>query len=311
MRDLEQLLRYEIPGLLIIVYFIMLSHENARVFAENYGICLEQVLRVIPALLAAAAILALPLGYFAFIFYNFWEDKEFLKKRVGIREGGTIEQILINYPAHTEHRWWENQEDLAVKNEILDIVSYSSNDENRSVDTLERFIGFHHVRRVIGVYVPMTAAILHLSFASYIGMNHQVCLLWGFIATIFLYYLYYCMTIGDGFIHLLWRFFFTRIPRAESSSSIRVLVIIHLLWRFFVTRIPRVESFTPVVFFISLLIFILKPHFLFLLFIVWLITVPWTLEGGMLKRRTEELETNILLSRQREIVEAIARRVRR
>lgn len=243
MRDLERLLRYEIPGLLIIVYFIVLSYENIKVFGENYGICYEQILRMIPALLAVGVVLALPLGYFAFIFYNFCEEEEFLRRRVGIREGGIVEQILINNLAHTERRWWLRQEDPVVKNEILDIVFYGSNDGNESVPVLERFIDFYHSRKVIGVYVPIIAVILCLVFTVFIG--------------------------------------------------------------------TRIESSILMIFLISSLTFILKPQFLFLLFIVSLITVHPTLEGGTLRRRIDELETNILLSKQREIVEAIARRARR
>jgi hypothetical protein len=277
MRDLEQLIRYEIPGFLIIVYFFLFSWDIIMELQEQKGVCYGQLVRVLPALVAAAAVLALSLGYLAFSFYFSCEEREFLKKRVGIRKKGIVERILEDYPASAELKWWKKRKKKpSVRNEILDIVFYNSNNENESTHILERFINFYHSRRVIGVYVPVFAVILHLFFASYVNMDFKYFLSISAV-TIILYVIYYKITL-------------IKIPDSKFYFIIGISLIMVILF---------ILNFYP----------IKSIYYLFFLFIVWLITVPKTLENGMLKKRIDELEKNILLLRQREIVEAIRRRI--
>ncbi|KYK38744.1 MAG: hypothetical protein AYK18_16735 [Theionarchaea archaeon DG-70] len=274
MRDLEQLLRYEIPGFLIIVYFLTLSKN----ILQESGICYQQVIKLLPALVAAAAVLALPLGYLAFSLYFSCEERVFLGKRAGIRRGGIVEQILRNYPAPDENNWWLQHENPTVRNEVLDIIFYSSIDKSEAVHVLERFITFYHSGRVIGMYVPIFSIILHLFLASYAGIDFEY-ILSRFIVVVILYGVYYCIIIKG------------KIPEDRLCGIITALHIVVILF--------------------ILLIYLNNPICLFslLLVVVWLITIPRTLEGGMLKRRIDELETNILLSKQREIVGAIGERL--
>lgn len=81
MRDLEQLLRYEIPGFLIIGYFFAFSWD----IIKEIGICYGVAIKLLPALVAAAAVLALPLGYLAFSLYFAREERLFLGRRASSR----------------------------------------------------------------------------------------------------------------------------------------------------------------------------------------------------------------------------------
>ena len=213
MRDLEQLLRYEIPGFLIIVYFLIFSRD-----------------------------------------------------------------IIIGLPAPDESNWWEQHENPAIRNEVLDIAFYSSDDKIEAAHILERFINFFHSARVIGMYVPVFSIILHLFLASLARMGFEY-MLSRCVAAVILYGGYYCI-ITKG-----------RIPEDRLCRTIKALHIVVILS--------------------ILLICLNNPICLFLLFlfVVWLLSIPRTLEGGVLKRRIDELETNVLLSRQRDIVEAIGDRL--
>ena len=278
MRDLEQLLRYEIPGFLIIVYSFIFSWDIIMRLLQENGICYERVIKLLPALVAVAALLALPLGYLAFSLYFTCEERIFLGKRAGIRREGIVEQILRNYPAPDENKWWLQHENPAMRNEVLDIAFYSSDNKIEAAHILERFINFYHSGRVIGMYVPVFSIILHLFLASHARMDFGYMLSRCVVAVI-LYGGYYCI-ITKG-----------RIPEDRLCRIIKALHIVVILS--------------------ILLIYLNNPVYLFLLLllVVWLLSIPRTLEGGMLKRRIDELETNILLSRQREIVEAIGDRL--
>ena len=283
MRDLEQLLRYEIPGFLIIVYFFIFSWDTVR----ESQLCYELVIKLLPALVALAALLALPLGYLAFSLYFSCEERIFLRKRAGIRRGGIVEQILRDYPAPDESKWWLQHENPAIRNEVLDIVFYSSDDKSEAAHVLERFINFYHSGRVIGMYVPLFSIILHLSLASHVFMGFEYIIPRCIVAVI-LYGGYYCIMIR------------CRIPGDRLCRIFEVLPIVVIL------SILLIYLINPI-----LPIYLQNPIYLFslLLLFVWLITIPRTLEGGMLKRRIDELETNILLLRQREIVRAIRKRI--
>ena len=272
MRDLEQLLRYEIPGFLIILYFLAFSWD----IIKRIGICYEVAMKLLPALVAAAAILALPLGYLAFNLYFACEERTFSERRAGTREGGIVRQVLERYPAPAESNWWQRG-DPSMRNEILDIIFYSSNDNSEAAHILERFITFYHSGRVIGMYAPVFSIILHLFFASCAGMDFEY-ILSRFLFAVIFYGGYYCIIIKG------------RVPEDRLLQIIKALHVVVILF--------------------ILLICLKNPIYLFLLLllVIWFITIPRTLEGGMLKRRIDELEINILLSRQREIVEAIGRR---
>ena len=278
MRELEQLLRYEIPGFLIIVYFFIFSRDTIMRFLQGNGICYEQVIELLPGLVALTALLALPLGYLAFSLYFLFEEEIFLGKRAGIRKEGIVEQILRDYPAPAESEWWSEHKDPALRNEVLDIIFYSDNDKSEAPHILERFINFYHSGRVIGMYVPVFSIILHLFLASLACMGFEY-ILPRCIAAVILYGVYYCI-ITKG-----------RIPEDRLYPIIGVLHIV---------VIPFI-----------LFIYLKNPIYLFslLLLVIWLITITRTLDAKMLKRRIDELETNILLSRQREIVGAIRDRL--
>ena len=278
MRDLEQLLRYEIPGFLIIVYFLIFSRDIIMRLLQENGICYEPAIKLLPALVALAALLALPLGYLVFSFYFSCEERIFLGKRAGVRRGGIIEQILKDFPAPDESNWWEQHENPAIRNEVLDIAFYSSDDKIEAAHILERFINFFHSARVIGMYVPVFSIILHLFLASLARMGFEY-MLSRCVAAVILYGGYYCI-ITKG-----------KIPEDRLCRTIKALHIVVILS--------------------ILLICLNNPICLFLLFlfVVWLLSIPRTLEGGVLKRRIDELETNVLLSRQRDIVEAIGDRL--
>ena len=286
MRDLEQLLRYEIPGFLIILYFLAFSWDMIK----KIGICYGVAIKLLPGLVAAAAILALPLGYLAFNLYFACEERTFLARRAGTREDGVVRQILERYPAPAESNWWQRG-DPSMRNEVLDIIFYSSNDNSEAAHILERFITFYHSGRVIGMYAPVLSIILHLILPLFLASHTSMDL--GYIiprciAVAILYGGYYCIIIWG------------RIPESRPSRIIEILPIVVVLFILLINLINPILS-----------LYFENPiySFLLLLLVIWFISIPRTLEGGMLKRRIDELETNILLSRQQEIVKAIRRRL--
>ena len=85
MDDLRQLLRYEIPGLVTILYFLMLSHPFLLDCARQYNICLDQILELSLELAGTILVLALPIGFLVYQLYTTVEHENFLRSREGIK----------------------------------------------------------------------------------------------------------------------------------------------------------------------------------------------------------------------------------
>lgn len=348
MDDLRQLLRYEIPGLITIIYFLMLSYPILFEYADQLGLCLKQVSKALPGLLGAAAILALPLGFFIYQFYLFFEDEKFLKKRAGMK---VVKQILDRYPAPQERRWWEcPRMKYTRRNEVLDIIFYKH--EENLANVLERFINFYHSKRVIGIYVPLSALILHFLFflCLYAAQNYLPediivnTLMISFV--IFILLIVYCTSKKGQYLYFplfavvlaLFFSFYSCMNQNNlfGNTTINAFITSFVLLVFYwmskntyrISKKNQYSWFSSSQFFsyntmmlivtlivVSLVLLFYSKNsvciifFLILIILISLMVIHGTLEGGLLKKKIDELETNILLLRKREIVEIIRNRI--
>lgn len=137
MDELRQLLRYEIPGLITILYFLM--------FTYHILFCFEQVIKI----LIVAPILALPIGFLLYQVYTTLEHKMFLENREGIR---LIEQIFKE--KDNKIRKKRKKSDLANFEAISIIICHKKSAISAS-EVLGGFQNIYHSRRVIGYYIPV------------------------------------------------------------------------------------------------------------------------------------------------------------
>ena len=310
MDDLRQLLRYEIPGLITIIYFLMLSYPILFECANQSGICLKVIERcsignILLGLSAMAVALALPIGLIIYDLYTTFEYKKFLENRKGTQ---MISEVLERYPflengfVESENKWsslvkelewWGDHDDPAERNEILDVGFYNEEKERNLVRILERFINFYHSRRVIGIYAPLVAS----------------------LATIFL---------SVYLIHPLPKIDFYLFPLSMISQHLRgvivfagnilILLVISILrknnrqcflrfFHWFVVIIAIVITF-PISWYLGYFFFPL------IILIISLIIIRPTHKNGLLKKQIEELETNMLLLKRKEIIKIIRARRR-
>jgi hypothetical protein len=172
MEELKQLLRYEVPGLMTLVYFLLFLYFIIPSEAYQPEVLLVNVAKILPGLTAFTVVLALPVGVLLYQIYIFNERENFLENREGMK---VIPGILERYAAETDEegkpknrpsfpaealRWWNNHEETVERNEYLDMIFYSRKDEKDIIDTMERFQNFYHSKRVIGIYSPIVAALL-------------------------------------------------------------------------------------------------------------------------------------------------------
>lgn len=278
MNDLQQLLRYEIPGLITIMYFLMLSYSSLFEYAKSLGFSPKQIGEVLPGLFGVFAVLALPLGFLVYQIYIYFEDEKFLRKRAGMK---VVKEILEKWPKSQEEKWWSSRNHVE-RNEILDIIFYKYEKELAKI--LERFINFYHSSRVVGIYVPLTALIFSLFFSIYREINKNACIS-GF--TILFLLVSYCIANMDK-----------RICRKLKRNTSLCFYL------------QKSFCFHMGIFIVTVLIlFIYSKDLMYLVFLLILtfssVTVQPTFKDGSLKKRIDELETNILVQRKREIMETI------
>jgi endonuclease YncB( thermonuclease family) len=335
MNDLRQLLRYEIPGILTIVYFLILSYPFLSESAQIDSLQADNRLLGLTAILVT---LALPLGFVVYSLYQTLEEEGFLKKRIGMN---VVEQILDEHPAPDEKKWWNSKcRKSAERNEILDIVFYGSRETNAtgSTDILERLINFHHAGKVIGMYTPLSAVALYLlffvyecsskSFAVYflitgviillIFYSHEKMALSCFIFAIVdislifvIYIILFELFLLMGNLYIM--------PWSIAFDNLKICFVVISL--FIIYSISRGICFQSSEIFCSGVLILIVINSLvvsymdnlswivtFSILTTSLLTIPKTLQNGLLKKQMDELEVNILLSRKQEIVETIRKR---
>ncbi|KYK36495.1 MAG: hypothetical protein AYK19_08465 [Theionarchaea archaeon DG-70-1] len=303
MDDLRQLLRYEIPGLITIIYFLMLSYPILPECANRFGICFEQVVEeciagdILLGLSAIIVALALPIGFFLYQLYTTFDYKGFLEARKGIEntEKNIVTQILQKYLSlenkdidhkkewpflAKELKWWKNHRCPSERNEILDISFYYEKKEKDLADILERFITYYHSGRVIGIYAPLVAS----------------------LATIFLFVYLFPQPSTS----------FSQNEILVSIGNIIVFAVILILKKYkcqcFFDWLDFCK-FTAIIIIIGIIILSIPDlRFLFFPFIILAISlaiIKPTYENGLLKKQIDELETNILLLKREEISKII------
>ena len=299
MDELRQLLRYEIPGLITIIYSLMLSWQTIMELLSEYEIYLKQISKVLPSLVGATVVLALPFGCLVYTFYTALEDECFLRNRKGMV---IVEKILEKYPNCTEKekKWWKDK-CWETKNETLDMIFYKH--KRKFGKILERFINFYHSGRVIGIYVPLSALILHSILVLCVCMNLGS-LLWDIIKNTLMISI---ITIGLLIVYFISRDIKPKNMKLKNIESNKELKNMNLSPRWFFYLGTAILYIVVIIF----LYYSKNPIFIlyFLILAISLITIPRTLEDGQLKIRINELETNMLLPRKQEIVETIRERI--
>jgi len=281
MDSLRQLIRYEIPGLLTIIYFLMLLYPV--LIESSFFSCFEQFSKSLPGVAAVAVILALPIGFLLYQFYTFVEHKNFLDNRIGMK---VVPLILEGFP--DRKNWWCCEDrDTAEKNEVLDIAFYMKNgDSTNLARILERFESFYHSRRVVGIYVPSVSSLM-MMLAVISTEYNATGFSCRFLISIVLLFPIICIFL---FLRKKWE----RIDKRRYYFFILILIVLFPIALTYLSSIPRD---------------MLYVIFCLLIFIISLVAILPTVEKGFLRREIEEFETNILLARKEEISAIICKKI--
>jgi len=285
MDDLRQLLRYEIPGLITIIYFLMLSYPLLLEYGRSYNIDFKQFGKILPGLVIMVPIVALPIGFLLYQLYTTIEHENYLRNRRGIE---VVTKILEKYSSpereypslERAQNWWEKNEDTVKRNEVLDTVFYMKKREWTKV--LERFESFYHSRRVIGMYSPIIASLATMLTAILLDfISRKFFLLIG----VFLAFI----VISKS--KRLWK-------KIDKFNSVSYCVIYSLIIG---THMCCAD------YKIALSEFRLGI-FIFLILVISLIMIVPTRKEGLLREGMDNLEENIILSEINEIIKVINRK---
>ncbi len=282
MDDLRQLLRYEIPGLTTLAYFLVLSYPLLIKLGNNLKIDLAQFGKMLPGLIIIVPIMALPIGFLLFQVYTTLEHENYLKNRDGIK---AITRILEKYPClETEKKWWEkNEKNIARRNEILDTIFYKG--ERDSAKLLERFESFYHSRRVIGIYSPIAASLAVVITAYFFSVTSWYNLI--MIGAIFIFFI----------LVSYWGPIWEKIDKSRKSLYIipySLIIGIHVFGAGSKAGLPQFR----LIFLVSLIIII-----------SWIMIIP-TRKEGALRKTMDNFEENVVLSEINGIIGVIRNRLR-
>jgi hypothetical protein len=292
MDDLRQLLRYEIPGLIAIIYFFLISHPILLSYTEEIGICIKQISESTLEITGSAVILALPLGSLLLMFYHAIEYGPLLKERIGLTE---IKNILEENDLSDELEWCNKDKTHARMNEIFDMISY--NYEEKLTNILERFLTYYHSGNVIKVYAPLSAIIaVGVSDVSYLWFlmeksnvltgDCKPCLfLIVFVFLLVLLLLYYLSILLDP-------------PEECKKPKIEIVAILCCL--IVITHIATLFYFS-------------KPCLLVVFSAIMILAISLIMKKKnlLLKKQIDELEKNIVRLHRKEIVETIDRAMKK
>lgn len=157
MEDLRQLLYYEIPGLILLIYLLILFHPVLLADQIQFEFLGMGISEIFLGLVGLAAIIALPCGFLLYQLYSNIEHEKYYGKREGIR---IVFQILQKDSSlEKELEWWEKHS-AAERNEVLDAFFYGNKEKKELTSLLGRFQRFYHSRRVVGIYAPLVAAFI-------------------------------------------------------------------------------------------------------------------------------------------------------
>ena len=287
MEDIRQLLRYEIPGLLFIIYFLMLSYP---VLVEITFNCQEpSLISIIESidiigLSGLAVVFGLPIGVLIYNLYLSCEYRSFMENRIGIRI--IIPTILQRTYLYREREWWNCRcRTIPQRYEILDTGFYQGPEEKGGMkDLLERFINYYHSGRVIGLYVPLVASF----FAFFLSLCYQ------------------CHP------------YLPNTPENSYSTCYALVNSLFILAYYILSIKSKYSNFFPFIgmckgslLFLFFFTLVVCSHKLVFLFSLLIISVSWFIScnSDLLSNQIKELETNLLLRKEEIIIGAIRRRI--
>lgn len=152
MDDLRKFLRYEIPGIITIIYFLMFSSPVLFVILDQLKTYNMSLIDILSELAIMIVILALPAGFLVYNSYLLGDYEKFLENRKGYE---IVEHILeIDPSLENELGWWK-EADTETKSEVLDVIFCGK--EKDLGKALERFVNFYHSSIMIGKYAPCIA----------------------------------------------------------------------------------------------------------------------------------------------------------
>jgi len=294
MDDLRQLLHYEVPGLIFIIYFLMLSYPIYLAPPGQFEIYHFHFDNILLGFAGFMVVLALPMGFLLYQLYSNLEHKNFFENRKGL---DIVSQILEKDSSlEREYKWWSNHNEPAERNEILDAFFYGQVRERDLIDLLERFLRFYHSRRVVGVYAPLAAtlvtAIAALFFSAFAG-NFAHIAVFSVIAIISLVFAYTLKFIWKTLDNMNWPWYcmFYTFIAGTPVFLISVFLVLQL-------NIPETA--------ITIRVVVVS----FLILAISLMAILPTRRNGVLRRWIDELEINILSSRKKEIVNTLHERAK-
>lgn len=279
MEDMQSLLRYEIPGLLSIIYFAILSCPllSGKEVPNSDIVNNSDII----GLTGLAITIGLPIGFLIYNLYLSCEYKKFMENRIGISD--IIPRFLEKTCLSKERQWWEcPNRTIEEKYEIMDTGFYYDPGEKGGMkDLLERFINYYHSGRVISLYVPLVASF----FASILSLCFQSC----FIVSC-------CVFMNSLFIFILCILGIFIFVFKSKCSCCRLLRKCFVCLALCLLLVASIFAFCHHIylFFSSIIIFI-SLFFLYKNVLLW--------------NQIKELETNLLLKKERVIMEAIRQRI--
>lgn len=165
MSEIRQLLRYEIPGLLVFIYtFIMIAP-----FIEKSA--LKELMEILPKLFIALAIIALPVGW---LIYQLYEA--YFYSRISKYNHYTKPSVLLLEEWSPEFISREFISREKIKNRVCEELEnfFFFYEKNKKLkDNLIIYWNYYHARMTSGIFVPCVSFILSISSALFLKSNYE------------------------------------------------------------------------------------------------------------------------------------------
>lgn len=244
MEEIRKFLRYEIPGLITVIYFLLLSYPLLRAIADHWEIHFTRVIDILSELAIVLVVFAFFTGVLLYKLYIYFEEESFSEKREGIN---VISEILREDPSFAEElTWWETQERVR-KNETLDIIFYKEKESSR----LEKGFTLHHTHRIIGKWAPFAAAIATVIFGAilieYSSISFNEIDL-AFLNSFFVFIYFFCIGKSITFSKRFWKWLgypllFLVIVIVLISESVLILSLAIIVVSWIIIRLTFEDSF--------------------------------------------------------------------
>lgn len=172
MSELRQLLRYEIPILLILLdtSLIVLCNINISKFLIGLGgdqASYIDIIKLFPGLSIIAALMGLPLGWLLYQIYDACYMPHYKRNSLKV-----LRELMKNRPLPRGIR----ADEESNYEELIDSLLFNDESDNKSVlYGLNNYRYQHDARYIVGFYVPLISVALGAYSLYFLGSNYLVC----------------------------------------------------------------------------------------------------------------------------------------